>query len=59
MSCNVFFTFRAGDGRAVETDGRLAMSFFRVNNSLLHIFYPVCALDVGGEEVEMQCNVFF
>ncbi len=28
-SCNVFFTFRAGDGRTVEMDGCLAMSFSR------------------------------
>ncbi len=43
-------------GRTVETDGRLAMSFFRANNSLLHIFYPTCAFDVGAEVEAEGCN---
>ncbi len=51
---------RGTDGRTDgQTDGRLAMSFFRANNSLLHIFYPVCAFDVGAKVEAERCNVFF
>ncbi len=40
----------------VETNGRNAMSFFRANNSLLHIFYPACAFHVGAKVETEGCN---